>query len=268
MMPNLSAAEEARFEARLHQLPRSHRDKYRTAWPFPHAVVDDLLPRALVARAAQEIPQEPDARGCFPGLGCFLNNITEFRKAFLEDERQYGPNTKALLTVLKSKRFVRMLEKLTDVRGLIPDPTNSGSGLHLTGASGFLGVHADFNRLALRSGKCELFRRVNAFVYLNENWPEAYGGHLELWPRDMRKCAQRILPTLNRFVVFTSDDFSYHGHPTPMPLPPNRMRLSIAHYYYTRVGPSARQCEEEDCYAAHSTLWKKAPVGGQCQVSK
>ena len=56
-------------------------------------------------------------------------------------------------------------------------------------------------------------RRVNVFLYLNPSWDSgAWGGHLELWSRDMRRCVQRIAPLSNRMTIFSTTDFSYHGH--------------------------------------------------------
>lgn len=117
-----------------------------------------------------------------------------------------------------------------------------GSGLHQTLPGGLLQVHADFNRHKVTG----LHRRVNMFVYLNPEWDEKYGGHLELWPRDLSKCEQRILPTLGRFVVFSTTDFSYHGHPAPLTCPPDRSRRSLALYYYTSTRPS-EDCISGDC---------------------
>ena len=78
-----------------------------------------------------------------------------------------------------------------------------GSGVHLTAPGGMLGVHADFNRYK----KFELRRRINTFLFLNDEWPERYGGDLELWNRNMSACVQRIAPLLGRFVVFSSTDY-------------------------------------------------------------
>jgi Rps23 Pro-64 3,4-dihydroxylase Tpa1-like proline 4-hydroxylase len=61
-----------------------------------------------------------------------------------------------------------------------------------------LQVHADFN---LRYGRR---RRVNTFLYVNPDWPDDFGGHLELWDRNMSECRQRISPKLGRFVAFSS----------------------------------------------------------------
>ena len=36
-----------------------------------------------------------------------------------------------------------------------------------------------------------------------------FGGHLELWDRNVERCVQRLLPVFNRMVVFSTTDFSY-----------------------------------------------------------
>ena len=94
-------------------------------------------------------------------------------------------------------------------------------------------------------------------------WPDSYGGHLELWGRDMKSCYQKILPVMGRFVVFSSTDFTYHGHPQPQTSPKDRLRRSIALYYFTNGRP-AKECLDGDCAGNdHSTLFKK-PIN--CKV--
>ena len=104
-------------------------------------------------------------------------------------------------------------------------------------------------------------RAQNVFLYLNHEWPDHYGGHLELWSRNMSSCRRRIAPALGRFVAISSTDFSFHGHPEPMSsLPPGRMRRSIAFYYYTASERPAGECEGGDCATFHDARWQD-PVG-------
>merc|ERR1712066_856289 len=104
-----------------------------------------------------------------------------------------------------------------------------------------LKIHADFNLHPY----LKVSRRVNLFVYLNPDWLDSYGGHLEMWSRDMKQCLQRISPTLGRVVIFSSSAFSHHGHPNPLTPPPGRVRRSIAQYYYT----GQHRQPQEDCMA-------------------
>jgi len=192
---------------------------------------------------------------CFKGGKRAAKNVQHL-KGVVDSEELMGPATRLLFGFLKSSVWVSFLEDLTDTNGLLPDPHYRGSGLHLTSHGGRLQIHADFNRYE----KYDLRRRVNTFVFLNDEWPDEYGGHLELWNRELTQCKQRVLPLLGRFVVFATTDFSYHGHPQPLPAPPHRVRRSIALYYFTNGCPS-EQCLNHDCTTSHSTLWKE----GKCQ---
>jgi Rps23 Pro-64 3,4-dihydroxylase Tpa1-like proline 4-hydroxylase len=137
------------------------------------------------------------------------------------------------------------LEKLTGIAGLIPDPHLRGGGLHEIRQGGALGVHADFNFYK----RLNLYRRLNLLIYLNANWAEEWGGHLELWDRTGKQCVQRVAPIFNRAVIFDTSNFSYHGHPHPLQCPPDRSRKSLALYYYTVEAPA-----DED-RAPHTTLF-------------
>ena len=63
-----------------------------------------------------------------------------------------------------------------------------------------MNIHADFNRYA----RYDMHRRVNVFIYLNPNWTESYGGHLELWSKDLLRCEQKVSST--------QYNYCYHNH--------------------------------------------------------
>ncbi len=102
--------------------------------------------------------------------------------------------------------------------------------------------HADFNV----HPKLKLDRRLNMLIYLNKDWREDYGGHLELWNRGGKECRKRILPIFNRTVVFSTTDTSFHGHPLPLTAPPGITRKSVSLYYYTAGRPAEERSTPHD----------------------
>ena len=133
---------------------------------------------------------------------------------------------------------------------LIPDPYLIGGGLHELRNDGFLNIHADFNR----HPKMKLDRRLNILIYLNKDWKNEYGGQLQLWDKNMKKCEQNIVPTFNRMVIFSTTDSSYHGNPIKVCHPKLISRKSIAMYYYSNGRPSS-----ENQLGDHSTIFRKRP---------
>jgi hypothetical protein len=53
--------------------------------------------------------------------------------------------------------------------------------------------------------------------------------------------------------MFSTTDYSYHGHPDPLRCPPERSRKSLALYYYTNGRPKE---EVNDGLEDHATLFK------------
>ena len=64
-------------------------------------------------------------------------------------------------------------------------------------------------------------------MYLNRDWTEQYGGHLELWDEKLESRQARILPVFNRCVIFSTSDISYHGHPDPLACPEGMSRKAV-----------------------------------------
>jgi Rps23 Pro-64 3,4-dihydroxylase Tpa1-like proline 4-hydroxylase len=216
---------------------------YENARPFPHVVIDDFLPPEHLHAVVDEL----EGSGEISHTQQFDN--AEERKLATDDESRLPPTPRHLLTQFNSAVFIEFLECLTGIEGLIPDPHFTGGGFHEIKRGGFLKIHADFNR----HRRLRLVRRINLLLYLNRDWREDYGGHLELWSTDMKTCEQRILPVFNRCVIFNTTDFSYHGHPEPLTCPDGASRRSLALYYYTSGRPGEEASDD------HGTLFRPRP---------
>lgn len=191
--------------------------------PFPHAVMDGFIDAATVRKINAEWPTEWHKES-----GKY--NKKWSRSALTETARSVAESID-----------VSVLEELTGIAGLFPDPELFGAGLHCIPKGGFLKMHVDFNRHP--NG---WHRRVNLLVYLNEVWRDEWRGHLQL---GMRNNAKLIAPIAGRCVVFETNDQSWHGHPVPLDCPEDVQRRSLALYYYTAEPPRGE---------AHTTIYRKA----------
>jgi Rps23 Pro-64 3,4-dihydroxylase Tpa1-like proline 4-hydroxylase len=227
----------------LAQLP-ALADQFAAARPFPHAVIDGLFDDALLAEAAGQFPAADD-----PRWEHFLTPH-EDKLAISNSEQHMPPAVLAILRELNAERFLHHVAAVTRIQGLIPDPYLGGGGMHCVRRGGRLGIHADFNFHPYLL----LARRANLLVYLNRDWPDEYGGHLELWDHASGRCVQRIAPAFNRTVLFLTDRHSLHGHPLPLACPPERVRKSLALYYYTAPDIAAYRHALEQ----HGTLFTTA----------
>lgn len=212
----------------LDDLLVKYADDYQNANPFPHGSIDDFIDEDLLNKVLEEFPdldKKPDQ--------IYYKNPNEDKHATKGDEL-FGPNTKKLVEYLNSQEFRDFLNKLTGIKEpLLADPYYEGGGFHQIKKGGFLKIHVDFHK----HRKLDLHRRLNLLIYLNKDWDESYGGHFELWEKDMSKCAVKILPVFNRMAMFSTTGQSWHGHPDPLTCPDDRSRKSLALYYYTEERP-------------------------------
>jgi 2OG-Fe(II) oxygenase superfamily len=209
--------------AEARRIGESLADSYCFADPFPHIVLDNFFPADVVQMALDN----------FPAQALQSDRVFEMGYAGLH-KRQVLPaecneSARALFHFFNSQPMLQFLEGLSAIPGLLPDPYFVGGGFHETTRGGKLGVHADFRV----NEQLSLQRRMNVIVYLNPEWDDAYGGHLELWDRQMTKRAKSVAPVLNRCVIFNTDADSFHGHPDPLTTPEGVARRSMALYYYT-----------------------------------
>ncbi len=195
---------------------------YASANPFPHAVFDHFLPLEMAEALLDHFPEDPKKHDKVYEKGY---GGTHKRQISPYDCDEY---LRAAFSFFNSAHMLRFIEGLTGFSGLLPDPYFSGGGLHETSAGGLLGIHADFQ---VNEGM-QIYRRVNALIYLNHDWKDEYGGMLELWDQQMQAKQVSVAPIFNRCVIFNTDADSFHGHPDPLTTPEGITRKSIALYYY------------------------------------
>ena len=214
--------------------------QYCFAEPYPHIVIDNFLPEALIEKILSNFPQNK------------LKNDVMFESGYAGlHKRQIMPAdcngfVREVFGFFNSAPMVEFLESLTTIPSLIPDPHFMGGGFHETSKGGKLGMHADFRI----NDKLHLSRRINMIIYLNKDWKDEYGGNLELWDKQMQYKVHAVSPVFNRCVIFNTDADSFHGHPDPLTTPDDITRKSIALYYYT----ASRRIYEDA--VAHSTMYK------------
>ena len=224
---------------KLNYDPRPLHGQYASAEPFPHIVLDGLFDDETLDAVLAEFPSREAMRWRE------FDSTTEKKLGYFHETSTISKTVRAFLEAMNSFEMLLWLEALTGIEGLIPDPYFGGGGLHQIEPGGFLKIHADFNV----HPKLKLDRRLNMLIYLNRNWRDEYGGHLELWDRDMSAFREKILPLFNRTVIFSTTDTSFHGHPHPLTAPEGMSRKSVSLYYYTAGRPEAERS------APHDTLF-------------
>jgi len=210
-------------------------------------VIEGFLEPSFAAEVAAAYPTFETAKA----MGFAFNAVNERKKVQVTERARFPDAVGRLSDALASEAFLAQLGAITGIPKLLADHRLFGGGIHVTGPHGRLDVHVDFNILEYGDDP-KLFRRLNLLLYLNPEWNEEWGGQVEFWDRDVKRCVTRYVPSLNRCVVFETSDISFHGV-APLTCPPTHARRSFAAYYYTREPASA------DAPAAHSTIFRARP---------
>jgi hypothetical protein len=221
---------------------RAWSESYQSARPFPSICIDDFLEPSFALEIARSYP--PSLQG--PNRS--WDAVNERGKTQIEDRARFPTPVGRLADYCASQEFRDLLSEVSGIPNLLWDPKFVGGGMHQTRAHGRLDVHVDFNRLA----DAGWYRRVNLLLFLNEGWREDWGGRLELWDRNVRNCVHSFVPLLNRCVIFTTSEISFHGV-TALTCPEDVVRRSFALYYYTKEAPA------DAAHRDHTTIFRARP---------
>ena len=184
---------------------------YQNRKPFPHMFMDDFLDLNFAKELQAVILSIPNTD--------FDRYDNPFEQKYtLRDKYNYPIILQKLMTELTAENFV---DKLSDLVGyqLLNDPDRNFWGVHKYKNGDKLDIHVD----AGVHPKTNLKKQITLGIYLSYNWDPSYGCELELWSGDNAKyddskihnCVVKIEPIFNRLVIFTCDDYSWHGNPNP-----------------------------------------------------
>jgi Rps23 Pro-64 3,4-dihydroxylase Tpa1-like proline 4-hydroxylase len=241
------------FTQKLENLAPAKAAEYKANQPYPHIYFDDFLPAEVAEAALCDFPEPRE------GNWREYRDVNQHKKLAFDAVEKLPPSIRDVLYFLNTRPMLRFLETLTGIQGILPDPHYVGGGLHQTRPGGLLEVHADFSyHHGLR-----LDRRINVLIYLNKDWKEEYGGHFELWDREVKRAEKKILPIFNRCAIFSTTSVSFHGHPVALACPPDRSRKCIATYYYSNGRPE----EAPELTHQHGVAFQQRPGVNRVKAS-
>lgn len=220
------------------------RASFQSARPQRYVVIDHFLADHFAREVMHAYPTFAEARD----KGRQFRGVNEAGKVQVTSSSYFDPTVARLDALLRHPRVCALISRITGIPMLLADDELTGGGMHLMPPGAQLDVHVDFNRLRSRGW----YRRVNLLIYLNDPWPQDWGGELELWDADVRSRWQHIYPQLNRCVIFETNRSSYHGV-GKVRCPRGVTRKSFSTYYYTATPPF------EDDGTVHDTIFRPRP---------
>ncbi len=214
----------AQFIGALH----AHREPQLEHDPFPHLVLDEVLPVEFVHGLAREID----------GIRNWFRYDSPLEKKSTSNKwDEFGPYLYSYFTAMLSDDVSREIAVKFGIDRLVPDIGLHGGGVHVSNNGDKLNVHQDYSI----HPKVGLERRINVIFHVEPMWQPYFGGHLELWsggdqPEFMRR---RIISTFNRMIVFSTSPGSWHGFPEPIDGVDAVRRKSLATYYLSELTDDA-----------------------------
>jgi Rps23 Pro-64 3,4-dihydroxylase Tpa1-like proline 4-hydroxylase len=200
---------------------------YQETKPYPYAYQDDILDDEFAKQLRSEIlniPEESWDRYENP----FESKFT------LRDKYNFPANLKKLFAEFESDSFISKLSEIVGYK-LIIDSTRNFWGIHKYNNGDKLDIHVDAGLHPTTKQK----KQVTLGIYLSENWKEEYGCELEVWKGEnavsndakIYEKVASISPLFNRMIIFTCNDYAWHGNPEPARCPEDSKRIFVTISY-------------------------------------
>lgn len=232
--------------ARLRSTAEQYRAAYEKAEPYPHLMVDGLYDPMVLDRVFAEFPKRR-------GRDWLVWDTEHELKTTSRGISELPTFTQLFFLIHQMPDFIRILEQITGIPNLLPDPTFHGAGLQEVFRDGWLDIHSDYTRHPI----LPLRRRINLLVYLNRGWDAAWGGDIELWDYDTRQCDARYAPLFNRTLIFPTTARTLHGQPSRLNCPADVSRRFISLYYWSALSPEEESAEPIHWYGDQPDAWEK-----------
>lgn len=204
---------------------KSALSNFSTAYPFPHAVIDNFFENDIANQLARDFPSWDS--DMFNGS---YHNAIELKKTCNVWDR-FPEMTYRVFDYLNSAEFIGLLAECVGSSRLYADSGLHGGGWHIHPNGGRLNPHLDYSI----HPKLRLQRKYNLLIYVNPNWQEPWGGNLGLFVNGQDnkpgELAHSLSPKFNRAVLFDTTGHNWHGIHSAITCPEYEYRKSLAVYY-------------------------------------
>lgn len=198
------------------------RDRFASADPFPHLVIDELFHPDFIREAAGHFPgptemvEKPDRKGVLE----------------LSDRRLLPPLLRQVSDELLSQRFVAWLSFVSGVEDLFADPEGNWGALRQSGD----GVAGKIHVAPAQPANRPWYRRLTLILHLTEGLNADNGGCFQLWDREKLAPRASITPLFNRAVIFLNVPTAFHSASRTR-LGPGETRKTMQSLYFTEGAP-------------------------------
>lgn len=196
-------------------------NEFITATPVPMLVIENFLPMNVAKDLENEIDTISNTEWkLFSRRGSYME---EYNKLF------DVPVASKVVNQIHSPAIITMIEQLTGIVGLMPDPHIVGAGYSRSYRNHSLKIHTDFNW----NESIKAHRALSLIIYLNSTWNEQYGGNLQFKDKNNEHVVKSISPLFNRAVIWKHDKLGFHGYPESLKCPDNTYRKTLRLFFYT-----------------------------------
>ncbi|MFN3161541.1 MAG: 2OG-Fe(II) oxygenase [Rubinisphaera brasiliensis] len=191
--------------------------------PVQHVAIDNLLPDEAAAEISNAFPNSQSLM--------IRKSIREHKRIGVSVD-EYEPIIRETLYAFQDPRVVEIVERITGISGMTPDPTLYASGISVMQQGDFLNPHLDNSH----DGDQEKYRVLNLLYYLGPGWTFESGGNLEVWDSNVKQNTT-VVSQFNRLVLMKTDSSSWHSVSKVVS---NTNRLCVSNYYFSLTSPDAK----------------------------
>lgn len=189
-----------------------------------YCYVDNLLPEEVVKNIYNAFPDSSKMR--------LMDSFRE-RKFTSKNFDEFDPILKAITFAIQDPRVIEVVEKITGIKGQIPDPSLYAGGLSAMAKGHFLGPHIDNSHEATR----KYYRTLNLLYYITPDWTLENGGNLELWDVSVKSNAT-IVSSYNRLAIMETTPSSWHS---VSKVNVDKVRCCVSNYYFSEISPTGQE---------------------------
>lgn len=191
-------------------------------YPIRHFVKHNFLPENVALDMYNEIRLIDNSK-----LRHFTRNGSNMYE--LIDKFELIPNAFKLIGYLNSGSFLKSLEEVTGINGLISDPYLTGAGYSKIYNGDRIKIHTDFNW----NDRLKLHRACSLIIYITPNWKTEYGGSLDFYEQTGQQIVTTIPCLFNTCLIWNYHKLGFHGCTKPVNCPNNEFRAAFRLFYYT-----------------------------------